>query len=207
MNMFSCRSAWNFYNVWLMDTKDTATQVVMAIYVGLEFVIDTCIPWPWNTAIVSVTWREPSASSWEIFKVIFVQLCSFECCTEELTFVLSIMGVETCAEDFFCWTVSMQPSQKASILWGIPGPNICTSHSYENLPVESSIVGWVFSNSSLVLHTLAMNKCHFLLFQISLTQFQTFPHQTLIVETDSFNQKLWMRIFNLITTTGKPLHL
>jgi hypothetical protein len=45
MNMFSCRSAWNFYNVWLMDTKDTGTQVVMAsLYVGLEFVIDTCIP-------------------------------------------------------------------------------------------------------------------------------------------------------------------
>jgi hypothetical protein len=45
MNMFSCRSAGNFYNIWLMDTKDTRTEVVIAnLFVGLEFVIDTCIP-------------------------------------------------------------------------------------------------------------------------------------------------------------------
>jgi hypothetical protein len=35
--------------------------------------------------------------------------------------------------------------------------------------VESSFVGWVLPNSSLVLHTLAMNTCHLLLFQNSLT--------------------------------------
>jgi hypothetical protein len=35
--------------------------------------------------------------------------------------------------------------------------------------LENSFVGWVLSNSSLVLHTLVMNTCHLLLFQNSLT--------------------------------------
>ncbi len=78
----------------------------------------------------------------------------------ELKHVLKISS----AEQYLCSLPKRLPSCR-----GIPGPNICTSHSYKNLPVESSFVGWVLPNSSLVLHTLAMNTCHLLLFQNSLT--------------------------------------